>query len=493
MNGRKDSNCAQSQVEDDLHERVVLNVGGRRFETFASTLAGYPDTLLGTMFSPRNRHLRRPDPNTGEYFFDRDPESFRFILNYYRNGKLMLPGNNGQHTVDPLLKQELEYFQIPDKLSGCTGHSSGGDGSIFTWGRGEYGQLGHGDRSSVMLPKLVECLLPHKVRQLSLGTSHSAAITDDGFVFTWGYGGDGRLGHGDERDHLVPKQLKYFGQENIVQVVCGELHTAALSSNGKVYTWGLGKDGRLGHSDRANHFLPHEVVVLSKHEIKEVACGGLHTAALSEGGEIFTWGLGKDGRLGHNSEADQLTPKKVEQLSGVQIIQILCGGHHTAALAKDGEVFTWGFDDDGRLGHGSLGHQFVPKKIEALSEIKTVQIACGCWHSAALSNEGAVYTWGSCKSGQLGQAHKNSVPSPRVVMEGVGGGVVLVACGTAHTAALTKNGELYTWGKHDDGRLGLNATEDQTTPKKVTTLERYFIEHVVCGVYDTAALSSGER
>jgi alpha-tubulin suppressor-like RCC1 family protein len=62
-----------------------------------------------------------------------------------------------------------------------------GDGSIFTWGRGEYGQLGHGDRSSVMLPKLVECLLPHKIRQLSLGTSHSAAITDNGLVFTWGY------------------------------------------------------------------------------------------------------------------------------------------------------------------------------------------------------------------------------------------------------------------------------------------------------------------
>ena len=83
---------------------------------------------------------------------------------------------------------------------------------------------------------------------------------------------------------------------------------------------------------------------------------------------------------------------------------MLCGGHHTAALTSRGTVYTWGFDDDGRLGHGSPGHQFTPKVIQSLSSVQVVHIACGCWHSAALTSAGAVYTWGSCKSGQLGQA-----------------------------------------------------------------------------------------
>merc|ERR1711924_590241 len=111
------------------------------------------------------------------------------------------------------------------------------------------------------------------------------------------------------------------------------------------------------------------------------------------------------------------------------------------------------------------------KMVETLEGMRIVHIACGCWHSAALTSGGAVYTWGSCKSGLLGQAHKNSVPTPRVVLQGKGGGVVMVACGTAHTAALTKDGDLYTWGKHDDGRLGYDVSFDQTTPRLVEALK----------------------
>lgn len=272
---------------------------------------------------------------------------------------------------------------------------------------------------------------------MSLGTSHSAAITDDHCVFTWGYGGDGRLGHGNEFDQLRPKIVEKLHGLGVVQVVCGELHTSAITNTGKIFTWGLGKDGRLGHFNRESHFSPERVVALDEYHITQVACGGLHTAALAKNGATFTFGLGKDGRLGHGNERDQLAPKQVESLAPFNIVQVLCGGHHTAALSDDGKVFTWGFDDDGRLGHNCSGHVFYPKPILALENKPIVQIACGCWHSAALTRDGEVFTWGSCKSGQLGQAHKNSVPTPRIVLQGKGGGVKMVACGTAHTAALT--------------------------------------------------------
>lgn len=466
-----------SEEKENLNERVVLNVGGTRFETYATTLASYPDSLLGAMFSSRNRHMRRFDAN-GEFFFDRDPEAFRVVLNFYRTGKVLPNPGISQE----LLEEEFEYFQIPVKVED--------EGRVFTWGRGEYGQLGHGDRSNTHIPKVVAQLQGLKIVHLSLGTSHSAAITADHRVYTWGYGGDGRLGHGDEADQLAPRVLEALSGMRTTVVVCGELHTAALTASGRVLTWGLGKDGRLGHCDRESHFYPAEVQALRSYHVSQVSCGGLHTAALTADGEVLTWGLGKDGRLGHGSEVDQLAPHLVEMLVQDKVSQVVCGGHHTAALTEDGVVFTWGFDDDGRLGHGAPGHQYTPRQVEGLRGEPMSMVAAGCWHSAALSRAGAVYTWGSCKSGQLGQAHKNSVPSPRVVMQDVGGGVVMVACGTAHTAALTASGELYTWGKHDDGRLGTENTTDQVTPQLVSSLVGHQVKQVVCGVYDTAVLTS---
>jgi len=465
--------------DDSVSERVVLNVGGRRFECFASTLSAYPDTLLGAMFMPRNRHLIKLDAS-GEVFFDRDPDAFSVILNFYRTHRLIVPPS----LPHELVREECAYFQLP--------HADAKDTTeVLMWGRGEFGQLGSGDRRSTWMPQTVEVLRGVRVVQLSLGTSHSAALTEAGKVFTWGYGGDGRLGHGDQSDMLVPKALDVLADEHVVQVVCGELHTAALTDDGRLFTWGLGKDGRLGLGTTESHHVPRAVEFSRGVAITQVACGGLHTAALTSDGQVLTWGLGASGRLGHGDELDQMVPTLVRSLAGTPMQQVLCGGHHSAALSGDGRVFTWGFDDDGRLGHGVPGHQFVPKLVEALLMRTVVQIACGCWHSAALTSDGAAWTWGSCKSGQLGTAAKNSSATPRVVLQGKGGGIVSIACGTAHTAALARDGTVFTWGKHDDGRLGVESTADQTYPRAVTNLvERGLaVQQVVCGVYDTAVVA----
>eukprot|EP00743_Colponemidia_sp_Colp-15_P009532 GILK01010428.1.p1 GENE.GILK01010428.1~~GILK01010428.1.p1 ORF type:complete len:501 (-),score=40.01 GILK01010428.1:120-1583(-) len=460
----------ESKVNEERNERVVINVGGRKFETYVSTLLAYPDTLLGTMFSTRNIYMRKTD-SRGEYFFDRDPDAFAVVLNFYRIGKIYVPENLNKE----LLQHELEFWQIHPHYS-----------EVYTWGRGEYGQLGHGDRTSQHIPKLVDRLQGRVVIHVSLGTSHSACLTDEGHVYTWGYGGDGRLGHGTEEDCLVPRQVTGLVGVHVRQVVCGELHTAAVTDEGSVYSWGLGKDGRLGHGDQKSQLAPVAVAALSGH-IVQVVCGGLHTAALTDNGAVHTWGLGKDGRLGHGDESDSPIPMKVNALVHKNIVQIMAGGHHSAALTESGEVFTWGFDDDGRLGHGSPGRQLLPKRVDSLAGKKMVQIACGCWHSVALSHEGEVYAWGSCKSGQLGLGHRNSVHSPRLVIQGKG--VRAIACGTAHSAALCDNGDLYTWGKHDDGRLGYDTTADSTIPRLVETLRGRGVRQVVCGVYDTAALT----
>lgn len=404
------------------------------------------------------------------------------ILNFYRTHRLIVPDG----VPHELVREECAYFQLPRAEASDTAE-------VLMWGRGEFGQLGSGDRRSTWVPQVVDTLRGLHVVQLSLGTSHSACLTESGAVYTWGYGGDGRLGHGDQADMLVPKRLDRLSDERIVQVVCGELHTAALTDDGRVFTWGLGKDGRLGLGTTESRHVPAEVRFGPGVVVKQVACGGLHTAALTSDGQVLTFGLGASGRLGHGDESDKMVPTVVRYLanSGFAMKQVLCGGHHSACLGVDGRVYTFGFDDDGRLGHGVPGHQFVPKLVEALVGHAVVQIACGCWHSAALTSDGAAWTWGSCKSGQLGTAAKNSSATPRVVLQGKGGGIVSIACGTAHTAALTRDGTVYCWGKSDDGRLGVDTTADQTFPRAVSNLvERGLaVQQVVCGVYDTAVVA----
>lgn len=118
------------------------------------------------------------------------------------------------------------------------------------------------------------------MKSISLGTSHTCCVTDTNLAFSWGYGGDGRLGHGDESDRLVPTFIESLTNISVSDIICGELHTAAIADM-KVYTWGLGKDGRLGLGHRDSVFVPSEVERLAGVEISQVSCGGLHTVRIA--------------------------------------------------------------------------------------------------------------------------------------------------------------------------------------------------------------------
>lgn len=210
-------------------ERVRLNVGGRIFETYGSTLAAYPTTLLGAMFASDNAGLRRPDAS-GCYFFDRDPDSFGVILNFYRTHQIIIP----PHVSADLVLADIEYFQLPV----AEDHSD----QVFMWGCGRFGQLGLGDRNSAGRPAVVETFRSTPaIVDIALGAHHTVALADNGSVYAWGFSGDGRLGHGYFGDEVIPKLMEILAEHRIVQVACGELHSAALSDKGIVFTWGVGK------------------------------------------------------------------------------------------------------------------------------------------------------------------------------------------------------------------------------------------------------------
>lgn len=219
-----------------------------------------------------------------------------------------------------------------------------------------------------------------------------------------------------------------------------------------------------------------------------VSCGGLHNIALTRTSLVYTWGSGKNGRLGHGNELNCFIPTMVQSLTDQQVNYVCCGGHHTAALTSSGTLLTWGFDDDGRLGHGQIGHISIPKKVAGIETLRVVQVACGCWHTTALTDSGCVYTWGSGKSGQTGSGNEaeDVCSVPRVVLESAENSISQIACGTAHTAVVDESGSLFTCGRAI--ALGYDAKTNQYAPHLVSRLHGKKVMQVACGVYGTAAL-----
>lgn len=179
-----------------------------------------------------------------------------------------------------------------------------------------------------------------------------------------------------------------------------------------MFSWGEGDDGKLGHGNRLNLDKPKMIEALRSKRIRDIACGSSHSAAITSSGELYTWGLGEYGRLGHGDNVTQLKPKqvsgeqkdynrillfcflKVKALIGNRIIQVACGSRdaQTLALSDEDLVFSWGDGDFGKLGRGGSEGCNIPHNIERLNPFGVVQVECGAQFSLALTKGGEVCT-----------------------------------------------------------------------------------------------------
>lgn len=158
----------------------------------------------------------------------------------------------------------------------------------------------------------------------------------DLIVYTWGRGEDGQLGLGDTSDQDEPTYVDALRGVGVRQIACGSGHTVVLSTEGEVFTWGRGDDGRLGHGDNGWKYVPRITQSLAGQVVSMVTCGSYHTAAVTGNGDLYTWGGGMYGKLGHGDEAGHSTPKRVEALVGLAVSQLACGSRHTAIITSSG-------------------------------------------------------------------------------------------------------------------------------------------------------------
>ncbi|PUZ61429.1 hypothetical protein GQ55_4G275800 [Panicum hallii var. hallii] len=368
-------------------------------------------------------------------------------------------------------------------------------GDVFIWGKGvgayashTSGNL-HDSRSDVSSPKALESTFLLDIRSIACGSKHLL-----------GEESGGRLGHGVDANVCHPKLIRALSGMIIESVACGEFHTCAVSFCGDLYTWGDGThySGVLGHGNDTAHWIPKKVYgPLEGLHISSVSCGQWHTAIVTSLGQLFTFGDGVFGALGHGDHLSTNIPRHVNSLKGMRVLRAACGAWHTAAIveivdfldtAAATKLFTWGDGDRCQLGHVDREARFIPACVALLLEPSFCQVACGHDSTVALSTSGQVYTMGSNAFGQHGNP-KTDGKFPTLV-----GGIISssfieeIACGSHHIAVLTSKAEVYTWGRGANGRLGHGDSVDRNTPTLVEALKDKQVKSVVCGADFTAAV-----
>ncbi|XP_059447444.1 ultraviolet-B receptor UVR8-like isoform X2 [Corylus avellana] len=319
---------------------------------------------------------------------------------------------------------------------------------IWSWGAGTEGQLGTGRLEDEHLPQLLH--LPSMasagpISLLSCGGAHVIALTSGGRVLTWGRGTSGQLGHGDMVNSLYPKLVTSLQAYFISHVSAGWSHSGFVSDTGYLFTCGDGSFGQLGHGDYSSHCSPVRVSFFVTKHVEQIACGMRHSLVLlkgSSGFRTYAFGSGKRGQLGISNDKIKSVslPEVTHGLEDVRIVSITANGDHSAALSVDGHLYTWG------RGFSGTPDAHFPQCL--LSSFLFTRAALGWNHALALTN-------------------------PRgAILEKVSGldalKIVHVAAGAEHSAVVTENEEIKTWGWGEHGQLGLGNTCDQTSPQAVS-------------------------
>ena len=257
------------------------------------------------------------------------------------------------------------------------------DGAAWAWGGNEYGQCGTDPETTgrdVASPS--PCLPELAFAQVSAGGTHSVGVATTGDVWAWGE----RWGDFSVRVDRAPRPLPL--PSPVAKVACGAFHTLALLDGGGVVAWGINDFGQLGSGDTTPTPTPAPVQGLPP--AADVEAGGWHSLALTPDGAVYVWGRGEYGRLGlgDRAGASRLRATRVASLDGVRIVQASAGGTHTAALAEDGSLYTWGRGSFGRLGSGDERERCAPARVPLPGggdRWRVVAVTCGGRHTVALA------------------------------------------------------------------------------------------------------------
>uniref|UniRef100_K3WYC0 RCC1-like domain-containing protein n=1 Tax=Globisporangium ultimum (strain ATCC 200006 / CBS 805.95 / DAOM BR144) TaxID=431595 RepID=K3WYC0_GLOUD len=299
---------------------------------------------------------------------------------------------------------------------------------LFTWGNNKYGQLGHGDYTNRLVPQEV-----HFAFALATLASHQRALRIKHTILERGGSGT-----------------------NVTHAACGAFHTLFVTHQQNILTMGYNQAGQLGIGHRLQHLkgwrscVPIVVETLRDRSVLDVAAGQNHSACVLSNGEVYVWGCGDDGRLGIDTRDCEMQPVVVSSLraAGVNARSVCCGARHTAIVSDCDLLYMWGANEFGQLGCGDKVPRLKPCLVSfpAFVADGIADVSLGEFHSACVTHRGDAFIWGLDLSGESVQIDQCSTPRRVLLNEDDEGGDVgngngecarKVSCGWAHTNIVT--------------------------------------------------------
>jgi len=361
-------------------------------------------------------------------------------------------------------------------------------GRIFSWGFNRYGQLGNSENIDRDNPTHITGFFDldseDYIIQLSLGAYHSAALSNEGKIFLWGYNEKGQLGTGYINNYTTPiditQRFNLQPEEKIIKVKTGDYNTAAITSLGRLFIWGSSSNSLLADGmtwDRATPYdITSEFNLETNEKIVSVEFGSSHVIALTSSGRVFAWGSNFYGQLGDGTNLKKDYPFEITasfSLTGTdEVTDVYAGSNHSAVLTADGRVFTFGYNLNGQLGDDTITDKNSPVEITSNfnlnPEDQIISLSFGQYHSSALSLQGMLYFWGDNTFGQLGNNTTVNEKKPLNITDQfsleIEEKILQVDLGDNHSAVVTSLGNTYFFGINEFGQLGNGSNDDSLIP-----------------------------
>ncbi|XP_044277203.1 protein RCC2 isoform X2 [Varanus komodoensis] len=365
-------------------------------------------------------------------------------------------------------------------------------------------------------PHRYGCLSGVQVRTVISGpcAAHSLLITTEGKLWSWGRNDKGQLGHGDTKRVDAPKPIEVLGSEIVVSAACGRNHTLALTESGSVFAFGENKMGQLGLGNQTDAVPSPTQIMYNGQPITKMACGAEFSMVMDCKGNLYSFGCPEYGQLGHNSDGKfiaraqrieydcELVPRRVaifiEKTKDGQILpvpnvvvrDVACGANHTLVLDSQKRVFSWGFGGYGRLGHAEQRDEMVPRLVKLFDfpGRGAAQTYAGYTCSFAVSETGGLFFWGATNTS------RESTMYPKTVQDLCGWKIRSLACGKSSIIVAADESTI-SWGPSPTfGELGYgdHKPKSSTAAQEVKTLDGIYTEQVAMGYSHSLAIARAE-
>lgn len=406
------------------------------------------------------------------------------------NGELGL-GNKAARTEPTLVSSEAAFIAVIAGQGTTAGALDSGH-RLWLWGSNAAPDVfGDGDAAKERLQARQMDMSPPPIDKVAAGRAHSAVLDISGRVYAWGANNFGQLGTGDTgAEDKSAEAVAEYDNASIVQVSANGTGTiTALTTTGILVSSGNNDRGQLGNGTTGNTATP---VRTGDARYSKVDLGYEFGIAIGrDDNRAYTWGANTYGELADGTANDRRTLAPVQGIpEETRIVDIAAGSRFGVALDDEGQVWTWGRNFNGQLGDGTKTDRRTAEAVPIPAKITA--IAAGYEFVLAVDVEGGLWTWGKNHAGQLGNGTAGAdvvvpaqvaTPSP----------VVQVAAGRSHGMAITRTGQLISWGGADDVNMNGHGDKTTLTPTVIAAVaERQFISVNGGGENSVAVDGAGE-